>query len=624
MELMKGASAFEWGRLLQVEKLRSMIVGVYDHGSECIDTTKAVPWPVVWLLGTFNPGHRFCRRQLPSLDKIAQHIHEFTQKIKWKYVYRNTPKAPYLRIKYARTPVCNETVPPELNCWLWQLRQKILSTASRAVRSARHCSRKNTYPLMVDWALRILKQLDFIAIKNDKTQGFTLVRNQDNVLVDQGIMNSENYQEILPHEIQLNEAVKQYLALSVKIGKFEEDPGVARQINRSLYIDGARIVSDLLKTCKTHKVPISFRAVHASARHMFSGLSRWVARTLRGRLDCLSHLCKDARHAAEDLAGLHIGDSKLVALDIKDFFMSGDTNELVEDTILHLTGPLKGLMREALFLLLFHQYVRSKTEPGRLYRVIRGTGMGLVHSGEVSDSALYNIMETWCTNRATRQFYRVMVYKRFKDDVLLSYSDRELFFQYIDMMKRKAKYFKMKADEISVYQIHWLNLMVEKKRGALTTRPAYKPNFMALPLAGNSTHPQHVHETWPTGLLNMMLSVCSDRSTQNLKRVSQDLIKRLESTAVNPNAIRKLRARNPEVRSAIRKRTPVRTWMVLPYHPIWSSEIRKAVGEFRDSCKFLVSGRDLQQLAEVHVSWKNHLPSLATLIRNGRESSDHV
>ena len=76
---------------------------------------------------------------------------------------------------------------------------------------------------------------------------------------------------------------------------------------------------------------------------------------------------------------------------LKDYCMSGSSDELLQCTLSHINDPvLFSLLRDMLALLLHEQYVSSKALPGRLWEVIKGTGMGLVHSGFVSDMALHS------------------------------------------------------------------------------------------------------------------------------------------------------------------------------------------------------------------------------------------
>lgn len=69
--------------------------------------------------------------------------------------------------------------------------------------------------------------------------------------------------------------------------------------------------------------------------------------------------------------------------------------------------------------------------PGRTWRVTRGTGMGLPHSGAVSDSALFQLAEAgWAANSRVMTRHKVVAWLRFRDDIWAVGNDRELFRAY--------------------------------------------------------------------------------------------------------------------------------------------------------------------------------------------------
>eukprot|EP00959_Pyramimonas_sp_CCMP1952_P144313 3021035-Pyramimonas_sp.AAC.1 len=113
---------------------------------------------------------------------------------------------------------------------------------------------------------------------------------------------------------------------------------------------------------------------------------------------------------------LLVGD-RLVQLDVNEFIMSGDCDSLVDDVGSSLcSGPLQQVLSRALYFLLQHQYIFSSSLPGRLRKVMRGSGMGLARSGEVADVGLAGR----AGRRAVRQLtaYMIQWYLRFKDDIL--------------------------------------------------------------------------------------------------------------------------------------------------------------------------------------------------------------
>ena len=77
--------------------------------------------------------------------------------------------------------------------------------------------------------------------------------------------------------------------------------------------------------------------------------------------------------------------------DIKDYFMSGDQNELA--SVLASAWPHPESRDEFRRLSEFILTSQMIHEEGEDYLVVEGTGMGLSHSGEVSDWCFLNTVE---------------------------------------------------------------------------------------------------------------------------------------------------------------------------------------------------------------------------------------
>ena len=71
-----------------------------------------------------------------------------------------------------------------------------------------------------------------------------------------------------------------------------------------------------------------------------------------------------------------------VKLDVRDFYMTGTPSELKDSIkVLFPPGPRCRLLCEAVEYLLSSEYVVSNLVPGRVFRVVPGSGMGHRHSG---------------------------------------------------------------------------------------------------------------------------------------------------------------------------------------------------------------------------------------------------
>ena len=67
--------------------------------------------------------------------------------------------------------------------------------------------------------------------------------------------------------------------------------------------------------------------------------------------------------------------------------MSGNKDDLLADALETFEGDEKRLLKEAMYLLLGEQWITSNEFPDRIWKVRRGSGMGLLCSGDVADLA---------------------------------------------------------------------------------------------------------------------------------------------------------------------------------------------------------------------------------------------
>lgn len=84
-------------------------------------------------------------------------------------------------------------------------------------------------------------------------------------------------------------------------------------------------------TIKTHKPPgdVSLRIIHRSSSHPFKPGMRFVAHKIRGILEKHQHLLRDSDHLLSQIRGRRFSSAcKIVKFDLKDFYMSGNHDEL--------------------------------------------------------------------------------------------------------------------------------------------------------------------------------------------------------------------------------------------------------------------------------------------------------
>ena len=155
---------------------------------------------------------------------------------------------------------------------------------------------------------------------------------------------------------------------------------------------------------------------------MWTGLSAWLAHHLREKIaESLLHLLCDTKEFVEDLRRLHWQDEmRTVKIDIKEFYMSeepGFLSRACSELFCDDTLDVQQLVAKAVDWLCKKQFVQSEFLPVLAHRVIRGSGMGLLHSGEVSDAGFWIAAERWLLNTSVRRWRSLTYWRRFMDDI---------------------------------------------------------------------------------------------------------------------------------------------------------------------------------------------------------------
>ena len=135
--------------------------------------------------------------------------------------------------------------------------------------------------------------------------------------------------------------------------------------------------------------------------------------------------------------------------------------------------------------------------------------MGLIHSGDVADVCLANSMESWATDLRVKWQHRVWVYMRFKYDILIVYTCRDLLAQFFDGMCSRADYFRLVFDDVESVRLHWLQIIVIVAGVRPIAKPAFKTTMSTAPLSESSGHAAHTRRSWPISMLRSLLPLCS-------------------------------------------------------------------------------------------------------------------
>ncbi len=120
----------------------------------------------------------------------------------------------------------------------------------------------------------------------------------------------------------------------------------------------------------------------------------------------------------QKLAGVAANQSSLLLqFDVKEFFLSRNHIKLAEALSSHSSGKLPKWMRDAVAFALATQCVEWNNNEGRHFQVMKGSGMGIRHSGSISDAAFYTTCEL--SLACDLEKLDVECYIRFEDDIIV-------------------------------------------------------------------------------------------------------------------------------------------------------------------------------------------------------------
>ena len=256
-------------------------------------------------------------------------------------------------------------------------------------------------------------------------------------------------------------------------------------------------------------------------------ISRWLVLEIREQMNEIqTHIITNAADALSRIRSFRFepGD-KLIKLDMKDFYYSGSAEQLISD-VLRMWDPRdkrNRLRRQAMELLLHNQLVRGKCWPPEgegCFRVLTGSGMGLIHSGDIADCAFLMLVENWLNHPDVRQGFGVRGYVRFRDDALLVCNSSRMQ-QLIKILKAKARYFNIIVERISSEAVHFLEfcIYVNPDRGRLQAEYIFKDR-PTIPLATTSMHNMCVHRGWPRMVVKNIIKY-SETRREGLEEVAE-------------------------------------------------------------------------------------------------------
>ena len=179
----------------------------------------------------------------------------------------------------------------------------------------------------------------------------------------------------------------------------------------------------------------------------------------------------------------------------------------------HAGSLIKGKVHEPfcniLRTILYHQYVRSPADTfvegrslryRRLYRTVRGSGMGLTCSGEVASAAFYVETERpFACNPIIQERFGVALFLRYADDILIIFNNASPLqrFSFFKELKAQSRTYPLLCEAVSSTSVAMLDLEIYVSNNRLCTRPYIKPTQQRRWLSDSSYHWAAVHRAWP-------------------------------------------------------------------------------------------------------------------------------
>jgi hypothetical protein len=637
----------DWQWLLCFPLLADKIY-IYDHST--LSARKSapgeVPWQILWYLTRFHKKHRFSRDR-PKLETLIPYLASFEAKVRWQYKFRDKVEsvAP-IRVPTRFTAKAPVSDSPGLENFLSNFRSTALRAYNKSIIVA-SAKKPGNITALAKLGHKLLRASGLSAAPTDKDGGYAIMPKDVYENAHQAILESASYKHSAVNDwtslanwyCRLTKRIQQFANSREKRARLLElTQGIntttvlQSTLNKSIMLADNVFVSTLQITCKTHKSPgkVTFRNIHASAGWRFQGLSMWVAGELRKILTgrSSSHILKDSQDFVERLRTVKLRPNQLmVKVDVKDFFMSGTPSELTKPILESLpttTGEQRTyntLLSNVLDFLLENQYICSPFSKDKVYQVIKGTGMGLFHSGDLADTALYFLSESkWACNPDIQIGHGIDAFYRFKDDIFcIVDSSTQKWEHFLMEYGDRSSCFKMELEDVSEFQVTYLDLLVTKGKRGYKATPYIKPSNLGIPLGIQSAHPLSVHTSWPKGVLHRLSTLTN--SMHDLEQVKCLFVERLRQSFHHPVLTQQVANLQLNTHLVPRKnKTCVRgkdLWCVLPFHPALKSVMTRELHKFYSSHEArMVMSQLFGEAKGLRVCWANTLPSHMSLVRS--------
>ena len=355
-----------------------------------------IDWITEFLLTKYHKKHVFLPGRKPLLPDISIGLRQWRDRLRLRSHFGDSSCNIGLASR-GHTAVCHDPCDPLLEDYFNDVTNNIFQHCAMELDkwSHRHRSGSNT-PGIVRLGFTLLKRSPFMVLPSDKDGGFVLLLRTLAPTMFKDMLNSNSYRPDSISECEVNNIMRKYFKLCRAIEDTTDIPGLKSALTSDARKFGARGLTSMLNvTIKTHKpagavVP---RAIHSSVKHTFAPAMRWSRRILNERLCTFSHLVRDSADMVQKLDSISVlPNDKFLKVDIRDYFMSGDQEEIANLSSKLVPDSIRSDWRHIVEFILLNQYV-SFQGSSQSWNVHVGSGMELIKSGEISDAAFLSFVK---------------------------------------------------------------------------------------------------------------------------------------------------------------------------------------------------------------------------------------
>ncbi|XP_067139274.1 uncharacterized protein [Centruroides vittatus] len=328
------------------------------------------------------------------------------------------------------------------------------------------CSRRQDKELCINQARRWLNDNDIVVTRADKSKHLVLMKKQ-----------------------RYNEALDDYIR---KTECEEVDRGIVERIDRKLkklekspiasffpFLKGAHItcpgVPRLFGFAKIHKNSKEIRPVVEKCKGPTYILEKRMHRHLTPLIEDYQFVVKDPFSLVNNLHDMSLMDNEIgTVMDYESMFPSINLTSCFDELVNLLCGlhpkayKHKKDLEIMVDLICFQSFFSFQ---GKVYKQLRGVPMGSPMSGLLCELVVRRIERMTVFNYNEH----IIMYKRYIDDVLIIWKNDTMIQRFLDQVNSNQHGLKLNLEQVSNKELHFLDVGIEFKNGALCTKVYIKP-----------------------------------------------------------------------------------------------------------------------------------------------------